>query len=132
MLFLESKHLSDLPITQRCLKLTHLASNGCIGSYLLRVLLSGCRGRNSIISSIEYLKAQTILFDAQAADLTQVASINVGPCISLSALGLADDVREVSLVLVRFDYVADAEHVDVAVVEAAGEGSCSLFAADLG
>ena len=132
MLFLESKHLSDLPVTQRRLKLTHLASNRCIGSYLLQVLLSRHSGRNSIISSVENLKAQTILFDTQIADLTQVTGVNVGPCISLSALGLADDVGEVSLVLVGLDYVADAEDVDVAVIEAAGEGSRGFLTADLG
>ena len=132
MLFLEAQHLSNLTITQRRLKLTHLARNGRIRSYLLQILLSRCCRSNSIISSIENLKAQAILFDAQIADLTQVTGVNVGPCISLSALGFADDGWEVSLVLVGFDYVTDAQDVNVAVVEAAGEGSCGFLAADFG
>lgn len=132
MLFLESQHLSDLAITQRRLELTHLASDGRIRSYLLQVLLSRHSSSNSIVSSIENLKAQTILFDAQITDLAQVAGIDVGPCISLSALGFTNDGGEVSFVLVGFDYVADAQDVNVAVVKAAGERSCGLFAADLG
>lgn len=132
MLFLETQHLPDLAITQRRLKLTHLSSDGRIRSYFLQVLFSRCRSGNSIVSSIENLKAQTILFDAQIADLTQVAGVNVGPCIPLSALGFADDGWEVSFVLVGLNYVPDAQDVNVAVVEAAGKGSCGFLAADLG
>lgn len=129
--FLEAQNLSDLTITQRRLKLAHLASERCVWAHFLQVLLSRHRSGYSIVGGIENLKAQAILFDAQIANLTQVAGINVGPCITLSGLWFADDVREVPFVLVGLDHVANAKNIDVAVVEAAGECSCRLLPDDL-
>lgn len=131
MFFLEAQDLSDLAITQRRLKLAHLAGDRCIRAHLLQVLLSRHRSSYGIVSCVEDFKAQAILLDAQIADLTQVAGINVRPCIALSGLWFADNVGEVSLVLVRLDHIANAKDVDVAVVEAAREGSCGLLTADL-
>jgi hypothetical protein len=108
MFFLETQHLSNLAIAQRGFKLAHLASNRCIRTHLLQVLLSGCSGGNGIIGSVENLKAQAILFDAQIADLAQVAGVNVGPCVSLSGFWFADDIGKVSFVLVGFNYISDA------------------------
>lgn len=132
MFFLKTQHLSDFAIAQGRLKLTHLASNRCIGTHLLQVLFSGHSGSDSVVSSIEDLKAQAILLDTQVADLAQITGINVGPRISFSGFWFANDVGKVSLVLVGFNHISDSQNVDIAVVEAAGERSCGLFAADLG
>lgn len=132
MFFLESQYLFDFAIAQGRLKLTHLADNRCIGTHLRQVLLSGHSGSDSVVSSVENLKAQTVLLDTQVANLAQITGINVGPCISFSRFWFANDVGKVSFVLVGFNHISDSQDIDIAVIEAAGERSCGLFAADLG
>lgn len=87
--------------------------------------------RNSIISGIKDLKSQPVLLDCQVADLSQVARINIAPCIALARRGPCQEGGEVALVFVRLDDISNAQGIDVGV-EAAGEGACCFLGADFG
>ena len=125
------QHLSNLPVTQRRLKFTHISSNLRVRALFRQELLGRPLHRDGIISSIENLESQSALLDRQITDLAKVSGVNVTPCISLAGSGVLDEGGKVASVLVWLDHVSDAEGVDV-IFEAAGEGACCFLAADFG
>lgn len=132
MNILVPQNFSDFPVAQRRLVLPHLSRDLCIRTLLRQEFL----GRhpldsNRIISGIKHLEPQSTLLDGQITDLSQIPSIDITPCISLTGCRVRKVGGEVSLVLMRLDDVSDSQSVDV-ILEASGEGAGCLLAADLG
>ena len=86
-----------------------------------------CRllGRDSVIRRIKHLEPKPALLHRQIADLPQVARIDVAPRVAFPAHGLANVLREVSLILVRLDDIPDSQRVNIiAVPPRARTNSC--------
>lgn len=121
------QHFSNLSIAQRSFEFSQLPCNLCSRAFLLQELLCGHpRHRNSIIRRIKNLETESTFLNGQITDLSQVASINVTPRIAFSGSGVTEVGREISLVLVGFDDIADAKGVYV-VFEATSKCTCCCF-----
>lgn len=127
---LVSQHLPDLPVTQRCFPLTHLSRDRYAGTLLLQELHRRHRGGDGVVRSIEDLETQSIVRDAQVADLAEISRIDVRPSIPFPGRGTIHVAGKVGLVLVRFDHVADAQRIDVRP-KPAGEAAPASLAAQL-
>jgi hypothetical protein len=130
MLVLETKHLLDLPVTQRRFPLTHLPRHRRVRRILLQELLSRHLCRDEAVGGIEDLEPKPGLLNSQIAHLAQVSRVDVRPSVALPGHGLVDVRGEVALVLVRLHDVADAQDINV-IPEAPREPSSGFLAADL-
>ena len=97
MRVLESQHLADLPIAQRRLVLAHLPRELGVRNLLGQEL----RGRDvahgdGVVGRVEDLEAQAVLFDAQVADLAEVAGVDVRPGVAFAGRGFREVGGEVA------------------------------------
>lgn len=123
-----SQYLPDLSVTQRCFPLTHLSGYWHTGALLLQELYRRHLRGDRVVRSIEDLETQSIVLDAQVADLTEISRINVRPCVPFPGRWIVHVAGKVGLVLVRFDYITDAQRIDVRP-KPAGKTSGALLAA---
>lgn len=131
MHILESQNISDFLVAQRgfiFLKLPRVLRSWAM---LVQELLGSSLHRDGVVGCIEHLESQSALLDSQIANLTKVSGVDVAPGVALPRLGEVDVGREVTLILVRLNHVADAEGVDV-VLETTGKRTSGLLAADFG
>jgi hypothetical protein len=131
MFLLEPQHLLDLAITQRRLPLIQVPRNRGVWTILLQELTCWERRSNRIIRRIKHLKSQSVFLDTQIANLAQIPCVDVAPRIALAHRRIINVFREIALVLVRLDDVADAQRVNVGV-EAARETAGHALAAEFG
>jgi hypothetical protein len=120
MLFLEPKHLLNLPITQRRLPLPHVPRHGTIRRKLLQELARRKRGCDGVVGRVEHLKPQPVLLHTQIAYLPQIPRVDITPRIPLAHGRILDIRGKISLILMRLDDIAYSERVDICV-EAARE-----------
>lgn len=130
MHILVTKHLSYLPVAQRCLILSHLSCNLRCGIILGQEFFCRSLDRDGIICGVENLESETALLDCQVADLPKVTSIDITPCVALSRGWVVDICRKIPFVFMWFNHVADAEGINI-IAEAAGEGASSFLSTDL-
>jgi hypothetical protein len=131
MILLEPQDFPNLPITQRRFPLSHLPGNRCVWTPLFQELPGWKRCSDIIVGRIEDLEPKPVLLDSKIAYLPKISSIDVGPRISLSELGVVDVLGEIALILVRLDHVADSKSIDVGV-ESSCKASGASFSYQLG
>src|ERR1700722_14898827 len=81
---LEAEHFADLAVRQRRFELAHFARNG----RLRRNLLQRFPGRDvegdRVIGRVEPLEAETVLREAEADDLAEVARVHIAPGVAFA------------------------------------------------
>jgi hypothetical protein len=126
---LVTKHLSNLPIAQWRFIFSHFPRDLRPGIIFGQELLCSSLHGNGIICSVEYLESETAFLNGKIAYLSKVTSIDVAPRVSFSGRRIVDVSWKVSLILMGFDDVADAECIDI-ILEATGKSACCLLSTD--
>src|ERR1700690_136979 len=81
---LEAEHFADLAVRQRRFELAHLAGDRRLRRSLLQRFPGGHVERDRVIRRVEHLEAESVLFEAQADDLAEVARVDIAPGVALA------------------------------------------------
>ena len=69
--------------------------------------------RIGVIGCVKHLKAQTVFLQRQINDLPQIARINIAKDIAPPHRRIDKIAREVLLIFMRLDHIADPQRVDI-------------------
>ena len=95
---LKPKDFSDLSVTQRRIIVAQLPrdwhARTRFSKEISRLL---CHG-DGVVGAVEHLEAEAALLDGQVANLTEIAGVDIRPCIALSRHGFGNMPGEIMLI----------------------------------